>query len=122
MPRFRTSSRDKILLVEGKDDREVIYQFCNKCRIDNRELFDLRDKDGIESLIATLKLQVKTHNLKVLAAVIDADSNLQERWEQLQNALAHEGYTLPNKPATAGTICEPSRLGRPRLAPVDHAR
>jgi hypothetical protein len=36
----------RVLLVEGRDDREVIYQFCNRHGIDNRGLFEVEDKVG----------------------------------------------------------------------------
>lgn len=66
------SPRDRVLLVEGRDDRKVIYQFCNHYQIDNKNLFSVEAKDGIENLLDDLRIRVRT-GVKVLAAVIDAD-------------------------------------------------
>lgn len=33
----------RVLHVEGPDDREVVYQFCNRRGIDNRACFQVAD-------------------------------------------------------------------------------
>ena len=109
------SRKDKILLVEGYDDREVIYQFCNHHDIDNRELFSVEPKNGVERLIDDLRLRVRTEVTTVLAAVIDADADLNARWEQIRTAVAGSGYILPNAPIKGGTIIDAPKLNRPKL-------
>ena len=37
---------DRVLLVEGREDREAVYQFCNYHSINNSALFDVETKDG----------------------------------------------------------------------------
>lgn len=106
--------KDKVLLVEGRDDREVIYQFCNYYDIDNRSLFSVEPKDGIKSLIADLRLRVRT-GVKVLAAVIDADVDLNTRWKEIRDSVAEEGYRFPSNPAKGGTILEAPNASRPKL-------
>lgn len=105
---------DRVLLVEGRDDREVIYQFCNYHGIDNRSLFSVEPKDGIENLIEDLQIRVRT-GVKVLAAVMDADINLKARWDQVRTALAEYDYSLPDTPTTQGTILEAPNATRPKL-------
>ena len=108
--------KDKVLLVEGRDDREVIFQFCNHHGIDNRSLFDVKDKDGVDSLIDDLSVRVRTgRNVKVLAAVIDADDDINVRWAQVRNAVGDYGYSFPDTPAKEGTILNSSDTARPRL-------
>ena len=108
--------KDKVLLVEGRDDREVIFQFCNHHNIDNRSLFDVIDKKGVDRLIDDLGQRVRTgSNVKVLAAVIDADDDLSARWSQVRNVIGDYGYNFPDIPAKAGTILDSSDVFRPRL-------
>lgn len=107
--------QDRILLVEGADDREVIYQFCNHYAIDNRSWFSVQAKDGIDNLIEALSIQVEPLGLKTLGIVVDADTNLQNRWQQIRGAVAEAGYDFPVVPDRAGTILESSDPDRPRL-------
>ena len=46
MPRLPAS----VLVVEGADDREVIYQLCNAHGLDNRSLFTVEPADGVDEL------------------------------------------------------------------------
>ncbi|MGB0561348.1 MAG: DUF3226 domain-containing protein [Spirulinaceae cyanobacterium] len=110
----RISPKDRVLLVEGTDDQQVIYQFCNYHEIDNRTLFTVDPKQGIDNLLADLSIRPKTE-IKVLAAIVDADVNLQSRWDSVGTALAKCGYSLPSLPNPNGTILVPPRPNRPRL-------
>ena len=107
---------DKVLLVEGRDDREVIYQFCNHHGIDNQSFFSVEVKEGVDNLIDDLSVRIRTgRNVKVLAAVIDADENISARWEQVINAIDGCGYSFPNTPNKEGTILNSLDTFRPRL-------
>ena len=108
------SPRDRVLLVEGRDDREVIYQFCNHYKINNKKLFSVEAKNGIENLLDDLRIRVRT-GVKVLGAVIDADVDPNARWEQVCTALADYGYVLPTQPIREGTILEAPNSRRPQL-------
>lgn len=106
--------RDRVLLVEGRDDREVIYQFCNYYKIDNKKLFSVEAKDGIKNLLDDLRIRVRA-GVKVLGAVIDADVDPNARWEQVCAALADYGYVLPTTPTREGTILEAPNPRRPQF-------
>ena len=108
------SPYQKVLLVEGRDDREVIYQFCNYHGIDNQNLFKVEAKDGVEELLDDLKVRIRTE-MKVLAAVIDADTDLNARWEQLCAILTMNGYDIPQQPKENGTIIAAPNSTRPQL-------
>ena len=88
----------RVLLVEGRDDREVLYQFCNHLGIDNRARFEVHDKDGIESLLSDLRIRPRS-GVEVLGAIVDADLDIVSRWESLREAVAATGYSLPPSPA-----------------------
>ncbi|MGF1538811.1 MAG: DUF3226 domain-containing protein [Elainellaceae cyanobacterium] len=101
--------------MEGRDDEQVIYQFCNYHRIDNESLFSIDAKNSVDQLLDNLKVRPKQTGIKVLAAVIDADTDLISRWAQICGAVERFGYALPGKPAKDGTILEPPAANRPRL-------
>lgn len=105
---------DKILLVEGRDDREVIYQFCNYHGIDNRSWFRVDAKDGIESLLQDLRIRPRAE-VTALGAVVDADADPAARWQQLIEVLSPLGYALPAEPQEGGTILPAPSPVRPRL-------
>jgi hypothetical protein len=105
---------DKVLLVEGRDDREVVYQFCNHHGIANKALFTVKDKDGIESLLDDLRLRLRM-DVSVLGVLVDADADPGTRWQQLASTVSPLGYRLPTSPVEAGTIVPPPGPNRPRL-------
>lgn len=105
---------DRVLLVEGRDDREVIYQFCNHHGIDNRSLFKVDAKDGIESLLEDLRVRPRT-GVEVLGAIVDADADPAVRWRQLGEVLSPLGYSLPVEPTRGGTVFAAPGPTRPRL-------
>ncbi len=113
-----------ILLVEGRDDREVIYQFCNHHEIDNQSLFRVESKNGIENMMDDLRVRVRTE-VPVIGLVVDADTDPHERWHKIDRALAPFGYKLPKTPPQTGLCLPAPNPSRPRLGiwmmPDNHA-
>ncbi|MEB3230106.1 MAG: DUF3226 domain-containing protein [Leptolyngbyaceae bacterium] len=105
---------DRVLLVEGRDDREVIYQFCNYYGIDNQSLFSVETGGGFDSLLKELGIRVRTE-VKVLGIVVDADASFNSRWEEIGSALKIHGYALPTLAIRGGTIIEPPNASRPLI-------
>jgi hypothetical protein len=105
---------DRILLVEGREDREVVYQFCNYHSINNRALFDVETKDGYERLRDDLMVRPLT-GVKVIGAIVDADTDPHGRWHSLRSGLVDSGYTdFPDEPSEGGTII-PGMSGLPSI-------
>jgi hypothetical protein len=105
---------DKILLVEGRDDREVVFQFCNHHGIDNKRLFAVKDKDGLDSLLDDLRLRLRT-GVAVVGVLVDADADPGARWQRLASVVRPLGYRLPDAPTDAGTLLASPGPARPRL-------
>jgi hypothetical protein len=82
----------KVLHVEGPDDREVVYQFCNRRGIDNRECFQVADSladgrlQGYEGLRARVSEDLKTDR-DTIGIIVDADKDLPGRWQSLRDVL-----------------------------------
>ncbi|WP_375754982.1 DUF3226 domain-containing protein [Corallococcus exercitus] len=95
----------RVLLVEGKDDEQVIYHLCNHHDFKNKQHFEVESKDGYERLRRHLRTRPRTHGVETIGVVIDADENLLQRWKSVCEALEHAGYTeLPGQPDADGVI------------------
>ncbi len=105
---------ERVLLVEGKDDKEVVYQFCNHHKINNKELFSVEEKDGYENLLDDL--EVRPHSVtEVIGAIVDADADPHRRWQAIRGRILKSGYTdFPEEPSEGGTIIQ----GRPGLPTI----
>lgn len=110
---------DRLLLVEGHDDREVVREFCNHHEIDNRSLFEIEYMDeygatGIEAMVDGLRVRPKSGSYSALGAIFDANANPLARWASVRGALQESGYDVPEAPSAAGVVL-PARSSLPRL-------
>lgn len=101
---------DNKLLVEGKDDQHIIWTLCRKFRI--QETFNVVDLEGIDNLIEDLSVRPRQADITCLGIVVDADSDISKRWNQLKKVLSRSGYRLPSKPDATGTIIAADDLPR----------
>jgi hypothetical protein len=109
------SVKNRFLLVEGREDQQLIFQFCNHFNIDNRNLFQVLDKVGYPSLRDDLRVRAKT-GAEVVGAIVDADTDQTSRWQSISDALRKAGYAnVPADPVVGGLIlegtCELARVG-----------
>lgn len=96
------------LLVEGPDDREIVYHLCNAWSVNNRAHFEVvvPDPSGVEALIRELPVRCRS-GLQIVGVVVDADTDAPRRWSQLSGALARAGYpSLPELPPPEGLLVE----------------
>jgi hypothetical protein len=97
------------LLVEGNDDFHVVHALFQKYNVPARNLenptggyFSVKDCAGIDRLLEQIPVQLK--NLQKLGLIIDADSDIQVRWQSLRDILRNNGFALPENPDFDGTI------------------
>jgi transposase len=94
----------KLLIVEGIDDKYVINRLLQRRKITYQH-FEIRDANGIKQSLNTFSIAIKSGNYEVIGIVVDADTDLSERWQDLRNRLIKEGYQhLPQNPNAKGTI------------------
>ena len=116
MPKGRRPSKPKPqqLLVEGKNDRHVIWALCHQYQLP--ETFSVEvpletEGQGIETLLASLPDKLKDENLCTLGIVVDADENVAARWQAVTNRLRKIGYDkIPEIPVTEGWVDQQSEL------------
>jgi hypothetical protein len=98
----------KILLVEGKDDQHVVYAIRDSHRID-KDSFIIQEKQGVDNLFEGLEVNLieGSSAIERIGIVIDADQDLNARWQKTLNILRKADYqNLPIQPEATGTIIE----------------
>jgi hypothetical protein len=100
------------LLVEGNDDQHVIWALCERFRVP--ENFDVIDCEGIDNIYEQLPVRFKQSAIDSLGIIIDADVDLQMRWDSLAALLIKQGYSTPTAFPQDGFIsknAENKRIG-----------
>jgi hypothetical protein len=95
---------NKKLLVEGNDDKHVILALCKKYQI--CENFDIIDCKGIDNLLKQIPLTFKTSGIETIGIIIDADEDLQSRWNCLKHILSTNGCKVLQTLPKTGLILE----------------
>lgn len=96
------------LLVEGKNDRHVIWALCNLYNLPEAFSVEVPEADsteGISALLNSLPLKLNEKNLEILGIVVDADQDLTARWQAIQTRLTISGYqNIPAKIPSEGWV------------------
>jgi hypothetical protein len=94
----------RILLVEGKNDRHVIYAIRDRRGIPN--VFDVVERENDGQLLDSIPIELKRSEIERLAVILDADEGgIARRWEQLRSQLADvPGISIPKQPNENGTL------------------
>jgi hypothetical protein len=105
------SAHPNVLLVEGKDDEHVLYSLLEHHAVP--EVFTIKNKDGITNILESLDVEIDASGLERIGIVVDADLDLDARWQSLRDILTTRcGYhSLPDRPDALGTVIE--QEGRP---------
>lgn len=100
----------RILLVEGIDDKHVVKNLLRERGITGIEIVDMSkpgEGNGFEALLQSLPVQWKTSDLESLAVIVDADEDLDRRWQQMKFAAENRcGCRLPKHPTPGGTVVD----------------
>ena len=93
---------EKVLLVEGQDDKHVIRHLC--ARHHPMPTFDVVDKGGIGNLLLSIGPEIKASGRKVVGIALDANDDLASRWDAVVGRLRQANIESPNSPYLSGTI------------------
>ena len=95
----------RVLMVEGPDDEHVVKHICAQRQLGTIE--KIHPYHGKDPLIDGIEVRLKESDIEVLGIILDADTDLQARWQAVSSRLSKAGYgTLPAIPAKDGTIIE----------------
>ena len=109
MARPNSPSSDRVLLVEGQDDKHVVLQLCN--RHESTPSFSISDKDNITQLLESLALEMKVSGRQAVGILVDANDDVTGRWNAIQNRLRRADIEPPPSPNPDGTIIQ----AKPRI-------
>ena len=109
MADFEPPREDRVLLVEGQDDKHVVRHLCNRSQ--PMPAFDIRDKGGIDNLLASIGPEVKAPGRMAVGILPDANDDPEARWNALRHRLADQHFDLPERPDPNGTVID----GSPRI-------
>lgn len=93
---------NKKLLVEGNDDQHVIWALCERFTVN--ENFDVIDCEGITKLYEQLPVRFKQAQVDTIGLIIDADSEIKDRWKSISALLSLQGFTIPEEIPIEGLI------------------
>jgi hypothetical protein len=97
----------RILLVEGGDDEHVLKHICGNRGIPH--LDEIRSFGGVDALLESISVRLKaSEDADIVGVVLDADTDLNSRWQSLRDRLTTVGYlNVPEHPLSDGTIIDP---------------
>ena len=94
---------NKELLVEGNDDKHVIWALCEKYQI--LENFKVIDCKGYPKLIPQIPIRFKSSGIEAVGVIVDADDNPKHRWCSVSDALTKSGFkNIPKDLPEGGLI------------------
>jgi hypothetical protein len=101
-----------LLVVESPDDKHVFWAILQRHQFEPD--FAIRDEGGLETLLARLPIHLKPGtDVERLGVVVDADADLQARWQEIKRILERAGYaSIPDDPDPAGTVIDQQNLPR----------
>ena len=106
-----SDSHPRVLLVEGPDDKHVVIHLSERSGLTQN--FVIVEKEGINSLLDSIEVEVDIPGRTVLGIMLDANDDLDARWQAVTdrlNRLRQEDHfelpELPEQPNPSGTIIE----------------
>jgi hypothetical protein len=72
---------DRVMLVEGQNDMHVVKNLFKVAGL--TETFVVTPVGSLEMVLKRLPLDLKSEHVRALGVMVDADSNLADRWAQL---------------------------------------
>lgn len=85
---------NSVLLVEGKDEEEVIDKLHQNRNVPR--LFKIEDCKGKDELKKGIPLFIKGSEFNKIGILLDADTDMKSRWESMRDILRKNNFTLIN--------------------------
>lgn len=95
----------RALLVEGPDDKHVVYQLCQQHGI-QLDLSEIIDKGGLEKLLPSIENEVLVTSRTILGIIVDADDKRDDHWRAISDRLRNVQVWAPPGPLPGGVIIE----------------
>ena len=95
---------DRVLLVEGQDDKHVVLHLWERHQATLP--FSIENKGGIDPLLESIAPEIKAPGRRAVGILVDANDDIEARWEAIQNRLQRAGIESPPSPSPDGTIIQ----------------
>ena len=96
----------RVLMVEGPDDEHVVKHICGERQLGIIET--IQAYGGKDPLLEGIGARLKESDITALGILLDADTDLQARWQSVTHHLKQAGYTdTPDMPSPEGTVIDP---------------
>lgn len=117
-----SSESDRVLLVEGQNDKHVVCQICLRHSFfsvegqDDKEQivldspstspFTIRDTGNVDKVLESIGPEIKAPGRQAVGILVDANDNVKGRWNAVIDRLRKAGVTqeLPSSPCSSGTV------------------
>ena len=113
----RDKVTDSILILEGPDD----FHFFNAL-LDDSSCISLKNRvhrtspHGVVNAIDGFELQLKVDSITSLGLVIDADEDINSRWDQVKQILSEAKYSdIPDSPNPSGLVLSNTQTIVPKV-------
>ena len=115
------AKENRILFVEGMDDLHTVKAICQYFKVDETFIVEIPDGEGkipkkksrqkelggIDNVLKATQLYLIAGSSAVerVGIIIDADEDINARWQSVSSILSKAGYTnLPASPDSDGSI------------------
>lgn len=105
MANGKSSAQERILLVEGTNDKYVVINLWRQY-YNMSPNFLISDKEGIDNLLQSIRGEVLNEERTAVGILVDADDCLMNRWQAVADRLKNADITPPLNPTSSGTIIE----------------
>ena len=97
----------RVLLAEGSDDMNVAIHILKAHGIENETVWVI-DIKGNTNLRKVLSVELKSSVLESIGILLDAEIDVNARWQSISDTLSLHGYTLPHQaPQIGGAVLAP---------------
>ena len=109
MPKGSATPAERVLLVEGPDDKHTVLNLCGVSS--NMPRFCILDKDGKDNLLKSVRGEILAEDRVAIGILMDANDDLNARWQAVAGRIRDAGIQPPNAPSLYGTVIQ----GSPRV-------
>ena len=103
---------DRVLLVEGQDDKHVVSHLCS--RFQPMPQFQIEDKGGVQELLDSIIQEARVSGRKSLGILLDVNDDFNARWSAISDRLRKENIEVPHTPEPTGTLID-GTIQTPRI-------